>query len=165
MRIAAALGPRLDPYRSRFATWWGARSRREQQLLAGLAAVAAVALLIVLVVQPLQAARADALSRIRTYDTLDARIRAAGPAIGAPAQRSGAPEAIVTASAAQFGVTAATQPAAAGRLRVTVSGASYDAIVRWLDDVARTSSLRVATMRLTKGASAGSVDADVVFAA
>ncbi|WCT72876.1 type II secretion system protein GspM [Sphingomonas naphthae] len=168
MRIAAAIGPRLDPYRSRFLIWWGGRSRREQRLLAGLAAVAAVALLIVCVVKPLQAARADALSRIRTYDTLDARIRAAGPALaggGGAAQRSGDPASIVSASAAQYGVAASAQPVAGGRMRVAVSGAAYDGVVRWLDDLARTSSLRVTTMRLTRGTAAGTVDGDLVFAA
>lgn len=153
--------PTLDAGLSRSDTWWRARSPRERTLLAGLAVLLVAVVLVYGVVKPIQGARAAALADIRTYETLNARIRAAGTLSPVkPQHRTGAPDAIATQSAAAFGVVPAATPIAGGT-RVTVADASYDSLVHWLADVTTTSDLRVRRITLQRLAVPGHVSAQV----
>jgi general secretion pathway protein M len=153
--------PTLDAGLSRTDSWWQARSPRERMMLAGLAALLAAVVLIYGVVKPIQGARAGALADIRTYETLNARIRAAGTLSSAkPQRRTGAPEAIATQSAGGFGVALTTAPIAGG-VRATVADASYDSLVHWLADVTTTSDLRIRRVTLQRLGQPGHVSASV----
>jgi len=153
--------PTLDAGLSRTDSWWQARSSRERMMLAGVAALLAAVVLIYGVVKPIQGARAAALADIRTYETLNARIRAAGTLSSAkPQRRTGAPEAIATQSAGGFGVALTTAPIAGG-VRATVADASYDSLVHWLADVTTTSDLRIRRVTLQRLGQPGHVSASV----
>ena len=145
----------------RVRSWWDTLSHRERVLVGTLGALLAIVVLVYGVVKPLQAARAQAIADIRTYDTLNARIRAAGvlgPA--GPPPRTGAADAVLTASAQGAGVPITVQPVAGGA-RASVSAASYDALMTWLADLARTSTLTVTRVDVARTATPGQVTAIV----
>ena len=148
----------------RFDAWWQARLPRERVLLSILAGVAALALLVGGLVRPIIAARADARADIRGYETLMARVRAAGTLSGtpAPALATGTPEASIQAAAGRAGIVA-NVVAADGGWRASVADGGYDAVVRWIDDVARTAGLSVHSVSLVRGAAPGRVAASVEF--
>jgi len=153
--------PTLNAGLSRIGSWWQARSPRERTMLAGLGVLLAAVVLVYGVVKPIQGARAAARADIRTYETLTARIRAAGSLSAVkPQRRTGAPEAIATQSASAFGFALTTAPIPGG-VRVSVADASYDSLVRWLADVTTTSDLRVQRVTLQRLGVPGHVSATV----
>ncbi|WP_294330281.1 type II secretion system protein GspM [uncultured Sphingomonas sp.] len=153
--------PTLDAGLSRTGAWWHARTVRERRLLAVLAVLLGAVLLVYGVVKPIQAARAAALADIRTYETLNARIRAAGSLSSAkPQRRTGAPEAIAVQSAAAFVVPLTTAPSAGGT-QATVADANYDSLIHWLADVTTTSDLRIRRITIQRLAAPGHVSAQV----
>lgn len=153
--------PTLDAGFSRAGSWWQARSPRERAMLGALAVLLGAVVLVYGVVKPIQGARASALADIRTYETLNARIRAAGTlSLAKPQRRSGAPEAIATQSAGAFGVALTTAPISGG-VRASVADASYDSLVHWLADVTTTSDLRVQRVTLQRLGAPGHVSATV----
>jgi general secretion pathway protein M len=164
MRLILSRMPALDAALLRFDAWWSGLTMRERVMVSVLATFAALLILVFGVVKPLQSARAQALADIRTYETLTARVRAAGT-LGAtqPARRQGAPAQIVATSATGFGLVAAPQPIAGG-VRVMLADASYDSLMAWLADLGATSNLRVRRLQLTRGPAAGRVAATVDFA-
>lgn len=157
--------PAVEAARTRFSAWWDGLSQRERVMVGTLGALLAIVVLVYGVVKPLQAARAQAVSDIRTYETLSARIRAA-PALGpsGPPPRTGAPETIVASAAAGVGLTATAQVIPGGA-RATIADASYDAVLNWLADLARTSSLKVTKLTITRSPTPGQVTTIVEFTA
>lgn len=155
----------IEPWRARAADWWVGLSPRERVLVGTLGALLAVVVLLYGILQPLQAARAQALADIRTYETLSARIRAAG-ALGpaGPPPRQGPPETIVTTSAASAGLTVTAQPIPGG-VRATVAQSSYDASLNWMADLVRTSNLRATNVIVRESPTAGQVTTIVDFVA
>lgn len=151
-----------DGWRPAASGWWRARARRERLLLAILGGVALVVQIAMLVVRPLRAARAAALADIRTYATVGARLRAAGPAPAAT-PRAGDLAAIVRASAARFAVPVRAATSEGGGVRVRAPGVAYEALVRWLADLDRTDGVRAAQLSLVKAAAPGDVDATLVL--
>jgi len=165
MRLIISRVPALDAALIRFDNWWSGLSRREQILVAGLGTLLALAVLVYGVVKPLQAARADALADIRTYETLSARIRAAGTLTTAPApRRQGPPAQVASSSAAGFGMTIAPE-AIPGGVRVTIADASYDTVMAWVADLSASSDLRVRRISIQRRPSPGRVSASVDFGA
>lgn len=158
--------PTLDAWTARLSRWWAGLSTRERWLVGTLGGVVAVLALVFLVVKPLQAARAEALADIRTYETLTARVRAAGtlvPRGSRPQQRSGSPAEGAQAAAGDAGIAATLAPGGAG-LTAQVAEARYEAVVGWIADVERTTPLRARRVELRKGGAAGMVSASVEFA-
>lgn len=162
----ATLFPTLEAAFVRVVGWWQNRSRREQWLLGLLGGLLTLWLVAATVVLPLQRARAAALADIRTYESLTARLRSAGTlgAGPAPAMASGSPNAILSNSAAQFGLLPVVNSDPAG-LRVTVADAPYESLIRWIASVEQTSSLRVIRMRLARRPAGGVVSADLLVRA
>lgn len=138
------------------AALWAARNARERILIGGAGALALLVLVITLVVRPLQAMRAEALAEIRTYETLNARIRAAGPDFAGARRREGAPDAVIAASAAEFGL-AARPIAGGGLVRVVIEDAPFDTLIRWIADLERSSGLRIARISLERRDAPGRV--------
>lgn len=163
MRIVGTIGSTLAPHGVRVAQWWRERSARERRLLAALGIVLAVAALVALMIRPLQAARASALADIHVYDALAAQLRAGGPVTAAVPRRTGDAAAIVAASLPEFGLAAASSVAQGAGVRVELRQVGYDALVRWLADLDRTSDLRVARLRIVPAAP-GLIDATLVLA-
>lgn len=156
--------PTLDAGLTRGGQWWQARSLRERRLLAILSAVLGTLLFVYGVVKPIQGARATALADIRTYETLNARIRAAGTLTTArPQRRTGTPAEIAMQSAGSFGVALTAAPADGG-VRASIADAGYDSVVHWLADVTTTSDLRVRRLTIQKLAAPGRVSATVELA-
>jgi general secretion pathway protein M len=155
--------PMLEAGILRVGRWWAGLSRRERLLVGGLGAILAVLALTFLVIKPLQGARASAFADIRQYETLNARIRAAGRlAPSQPALRSGPPAAIVAQSATGFGLTPTTTDSGAG-VRAVLADAPYDAVMAWIADVSKTSSLGVTRAAIQRGTAPGHVSATVEF--
>jgi len=165
MRLILARMPALDAALIRFDAWWSNLSRRERIMLAGLAVFLSAVILIYGVVKPLQSARASALQDIRTYETLTARIRAAGTlSASQPQRRQGSPNDVITGSAPSFGLTPSVAPLPGGA-RATIADGSYDSVLAWLADLSATSSLRIKRVDIQKGAAPGRVSATVDFGA
>lgn len=164
-KIVITRPPALDRAIARFDAWWSGLSQRERVMLAGLAIVLGGLVLVFGVVKPLQAARAEALQDIRTYETLSARIRAAGGITPTPAarQRRGAPAEVIANSAGEFALAATTAPIPGG-LRATIADGSYEALMTWLADLQRTSRLSVRRVEVKRGTAPGHVAATVDFA-
>jgi len=155
--------PAVDAALARAGLWWNGLSPRERVLVGTLGVLLAIAVVVYGVVKPLQAIRADALADIRTYETLNARIRAAGTLGQAgPPPRTGPAPAIVTASASSVGLTVTTE-ATPGGVRASATDAGYDAVLAWLADLARTSGLSVTRVDLQRGSAPGRVNAVVEF--
>ncbi len=155
--------PTLEPARQKAIAFWQARSGREQLLLGVLGGLSALWLLIAQVILPVQRARAQALSDIRTYESLNARLRSAGPLGNAPAQpaTSGPPAQILSASASPFGFVPVVNSEGAN-FRVIVADAPYEQVMRWIAAFESTSRLRVSTLRLDKRPTSGFVSAELV---
>ncbi|MET0309955.1 MAG: type II secretion system protein M [Sphingomonas sp.] len=156
--------PALYAGMARFGSWWNGLSGRERLMLGVLAALLAGIVLVYGVIKPLQSARAEALSDIRTYETLTARIRAAGT-LGAPAapRRQGPPAQVVSSSATSFGIVA-TPDAIPGGVRATIADGTYDSLMAWLADLSATSELRVRRLSIQRRPAAGRISASVDFA-
>jgi general secretion pathway protein M len=154
----ATLFPTFEPARQKLVGWWQARSRREQWLIGVLGGLLVLWMLLSLIVLPIQRARAEALADIRTYEGLTARLRSAGPIGSQPAtaQLAGPPAAILSASAAPFGIVPVVN-AEGSELRVTVADASYESLLRWIAAVEQGSRLRVTAMRLDRRPAPGFV--------
>lgn len=161
IRVIRNQMPTLDAALIRFDNWWDGLSPRERMLVSVLGAILAVVVLVYGVVKPIQGARAAALADIRTYETLNARVLAAGTLTTAKApRRQGAPATVAQQSATALGLTIAAQPADGG-LRVTLTDAQYDTVLAWLADLAGTSDLRVRGIALTRGTQPGRVSGTV----
>lgn len=159
----AAMFPTAEPARQKAIAWWQGRSLREQWLLGTLAALFVIWLAVTQIVQPLLRTRADALNDIRTYDALNARLRAAGPLNAGPAtpQASGPPAAILSTTGTQFGIVPVVN-ADGGGFRVTIGEAPYENVIRWIAAVEATSRLRFVKMRLDRRPLSGFVSADLM---
>jgi general secretion pathway protein M len=158
--------PTLDAWGAKIAGWWSGLSARERWMVGTLGLVLGVLLLVFAVVKPLQAARAEALADIRTYETLTARVRAAGilvPKGSQPQVRQGAPADAVQAAASDAGIAATIAMGGAG-LTAQIAEAPYEAVIGWIADVERTTPLRAHCVELRKGGAAGRVSASVEFA-
>ncbi len=164
MRLILAKMPALDAALIRFDGWWGGLSRRERWMVGGLAALLGAVFLVYGLIKPIQSARASALADIRTYETLTARIRAAGTLSPAAAPRRQGPAAsVVTGAANSFGLAATTQPITGG-VRATIADGSYDNVMAWLADLSASSTLAVRRVSITRGSQPGRVAASVDFA-
>lgn len=165
MRVILTRMPALDAALMRFDAWWGTLSRRERILTGTMGTLLTALVLIYGVIKPLQSARADAIADIRTYETLNARILAAGTLARAPApRRQGAPLKVASDSAAALGLTAVPE-AIPGGVRVTLTDANYDNLMAWLADLAATSDLRATRVSIQRGKAPGRVSALVDFGA
>lgn len=163
MRIVLRDNPRIEAALARFDNWWQGLTTRERVMIGTLATLLAVVVLVYGVVKPVQAARAQARADIRQAETLMARIRAAGRLEASPAaQASGPPQAIVTAAAATAGLQP-TVTQGAGGLTAVLTDAPYPAIVTWLNDVSRTSTVGVRRVAIQRGATSGRVSATIEF--
>lgn len=151
---------------AQIGAWWHGLTSRERWLVGTLGVLIGGAVLVFGIIQPLQRARADALADIRTYETLTARVRAAGTlAPGAAAQvRPGPPPAAAEAAARDAGITVVLTPGADG-LTAQVTDAPYQAVVNWIADVERTTPLRVRRVEMLRGGATGRVGATVEFTA
>ena len=164
--IRITRSPALDAWGAKIAGWWSGLSPRERWMVGTLGAILAALILVFLVVKPLQAARAEALADIRTYETMTARVRAAGvlvPQGSQPQMRAGAPAEAAQAAAGEAGITAQIAPGGAG-VTAQVAEAPYEAVVGWISNVERTTPLRARRVELRKGGAAGRVSASVEFA-
>lgn len=156
--------PALESAIARFDGWWNQRSPRERVMLSVLAALLAILILVFGVIGPLQRARATALADIRTYETINARLRAAGP-LGGPRTgpaRTGPPAQVLSVSAAGFGLSPRVE-AIPGGVRAVLTDAPYDSVISWLGDLGATAKLRVRRVSLQRGSSGGHVNATIGF--
>ncbi|GGO98755.1 type II secretion system protein GspM [Stakelama pacifica] len=148
---------------ARLDGWWSARSARERVMVGTLGVLMAALILIFGVVKPLQSARTEARNDIRAYETLLARMRAAGTlVVNAPQQPEGTPDQIVAQAAAGAGI-AVTVTGAGEAPIAKAEGVPYDGLVRWLADATR-AGLSVRDARIVKANAPGRVDAVVEFA-
>lgn len=156
--------PALDGVSGRLVLWWQNAAPRERWLVGVMGVLLALVVLVYGVVKPLQAARADALADIRTYETLTARIRAAGtlttPRTGP--RREGSPAKVASDAASGFGLAVTPQDVAGG-VRVTIADAPYESVMAWLGDLSASSNLRVRRLDLRRGTVAGRVAGTVEF--
>lgn len=153
----------IDAHLHRLGLWWDGLLPRERVLVGTLGALLAVAVLVFGVVKPLQTMRGQAFADIRTYETLNARLRAAGTLGNAgPPPRTGPPADIVTQSAASAGLTVQTE-AVPGGVRATVVEGNYDAVLNWMADVARSSGLTATRVDIQRRPASGMVSAIVEY--
>jgi general secretion pathway protein M len=162
MRVILRQVPTIEAWLIRFDGWWGARSRREQVMLGVLGALVLGIILVFGVIKPLQAARAAAIADIRTYETYNARLRAAGRLAPSAPARTGPPQTMVGDSAIAQGLAANVEPIPGG-VRATVADGSYDAVIAWIADVGATTRLSVRRVSVQRRQGPGRVSATVEF--
>lgn len=157
--------PAMEAALARFGGWWSERTPRERRMLAGLALFLGAVLVVYGIVKPIQAARADALARIHSYETLTARIRAAGTLAGqaTPPLRQGPAARLANDAASAAGLVVTAEPSGAGA-RVTIRDGRYDAMLGWIAELDRTTDLRVRTIAIDRGSAPGMVHAVVELA-
>jgi general secretion pathway protein M len=156
--------PAVESAIARFDAWWNERSPRERVMLGAMAALFGIAILVFGIIGPLQNARAKALADIRTYETINARLRAAGP-LTEPRTgpvRTGPPAQVLSVSAASFGLSPRVE-AVPGGARAVLTDVPYDSLISWLGDLGATAKLRVRRVSLQRGSSAGHVNATIGF--
>lgn len=155
----------LDSWIARARTFWSERVPRERMLIATLGLLLAAALLVTLVVRPLLAARAEAIADIRIHESLNARLRAAGPSLAAHApRRSGDAVTVITGSASEYGVPIQGSEPEGEAIRITIAEASFDGLVRWLAELEKSSDLRVIEARIERRPIPGFVSARLLVA-
>jgi general secretion pathway protein M len=145
--------------------WWRERSERERILLGVLGTLLAIAILVTLIVQPLLAARAQAKADIRTYETLNIRLRAAGngPVTQGPVQLSGPPATIVQTAAGQAGVAVVRSEPDGARTRAIVEQAPFPAVLQWLATLDSQAGVRIVETRIERTPAPGMVAVKLVF--
>lgn len=156
--------PVLERRRTEFGRWWGNRTPRERRLLLALGGTALLLLLILGIYRPLSDARAQAIADINTYEVLTAQLRVAGPELARlrALDRSASP-AIVTNSAASFGLTIGRLDPQEELIRVTLQDTDFTKLVQWLVQVETTSTMRLAEIQIDRGPNPGIVDAQVTL--
>lgn len=155
---------RIEAAIARFDAWWSALSQRERVLVSMMAALIGAVVLIYGVVKPLQDARASARADIRTYETLNARIRAAGTLVAPQGERrTGTPAEIVGAAAQAQALQPVIEPTPEG-VRATIAEARYDAVLAWIADAGRSGGLAAMRVELVRRPEPGMVQAVVDFA-
>jgi general secretion pathway protein M len=154
--------PAVEAALVRFDLWWSGLSRRERILVGVAAALLAGVVLVYGVIKPIQSARAAAIADIRTYETLNARILAAGRLGPATARRSGPAADVATGAGTSFGLVVTAEPIPGG-VRASIADASYDSVMAWLADLSATSALGVARVEIVRRPAPGRVSATVDF--
>lgn len=153
------------PTIDRLRVWWVGLTPRERVLVGTLGVLLTIAVMVFGVVKPIQASRAESFADIRTYETLMARVNAApalGPQAAGPQQRTGTAAEIVTQSAASVGLQVQVEATPTG-IRATVADAPYDAVVNWMADIARTSTLAATRVDIQKRTVPGRVFAQIEY--
>lgn len=163
MRVILSRMPVLDAALIRFDSWWSGLAKRERVLVASLASLLTALVLIFGIIKPIQSARAQAIADIRTYETLNARILAAGTLAPAAPRRAGPALTVAGTSAASFGLQV-TPEAIPGGVRVTIANGSYDSLMAWLADLSVSSDLRVRRVSIQRRPEPGRVSARVDLA-
>ena len=148
---------------------WEALAPRERRVLAGGAAVLLAVLLYVAAWEPLAQSRDAWRLRVTAAETDLAWMRAAAPRVqaggaAAPARADGRSLlARVDASAREAGLGPAllrVEPVGAGQVRVTFEQAGFDALMHWLETLAR-DGVRVGEFSAQRADGVGRVDARV----
>jgi general secretion pathway protein M len=161
--IVLRANPRIETALARFDRWWQGLTQRERVMVGTLAALIAGVVLVYGVVKPVQAARAQARADIRQAETLMARVRAAGRLESTPQTIvAGPPQTIVANAAGAAGLQPTVTPSGNG-VTATLKDAPYPAVVNWLSQVARTSTVGVRRVAMQRGATSGRVNATIEF--
>ena len=152
----------LEASLSRLDGWWSGLSRRERVLVGTLGAIIAALVLVFGVIKPIQGARAQANSEIRTYETLLARIRAAGTlTVGPTSAPTGTPAQIIAGAATRSGI-AVTLGDGSGPISASANDVAYDGVVNWLA-TATAGGLSVTNARIVQANDPGRVNVQVEF--
>lgn len=162
MRSGIAWSPSVGLLITRGRTWWEARAPREQSLLLCLATVLLLSIAFAGFLSPLQEARAAARAEIRLYDSLAARMRAAGPNLKAPTTgtvRSGSVQMIVTTTAAESALQIRQIEQQGAVTNVVLDAADFTRLLQWLDRLDRDAGLTIAAASLERQTLPGVVNA------
>lgn len=147
-----------------FGGWWRARSLRERALLAAAALLLALAAVHGSLLRPLLDARAEARARIAEYERSLALLAAAPPPEAAPALE-GSATALLTESAAEFGLTILRiEPDGAGA-GLVLADAPFADLIEWIGAVERQTGLRLTRAQLDRRPEPGIVGANLGFGA
>lgn len=155
--------PALRDRTAQVRTWWAGLSDRERLLLTVLGSLLGLVILVYGIIQPIRAAKEGALADIRTYETLNARLRAAGPNIATTRPATvGAPDAFIVQTAASNGLTVRAVAAGQGA-EATADNVPFDLALRWIGDVGRSGALAARRVDLVR-TGPGRVSVRVSFA-
>jgi len=152
------------------AEWYGNLARRERRMV--LAGAAALAVLVVYlgVVQPVLSAHARLQNQVRQRRELLAYIDSAAPRLRAvggksrPAPGSGGDRsafATVSAAAQKSPISDSVQrleQTSDGGVRMSLSGASFDALMQWLGTLANEDGITVEQANVKRASDPGTVD-------
>ena len=161
-----ALSSRLS---SRLATGLGqviaSRSRREQLLLGLCLALVTGFALTHWGWRPLASARADLLAAIARHEqALTALARLPEPPASAPAADPRPIAEILTASAAEYGLTIHRLETRSGGAELVLEQVAYDTLILWLDGLETGHRLRLLAIDLARRPQAGAVTARLTLA-
>lgn len=138
--------------------WTRERSRREQIMIAFFGGLVLATLFWFAIPRPLLEARANAVDRIATYETIQGRIAGAGSGPAVARLPDGPLETVIATQAATLGITPTEVVADGDDARVTLTGARYDAVVPWLAALEGSGQITIVEARMTRGQAEGTVD-------
>jgi general secretion pathway protein M len=145
--------------------WFGARSAREQRLILIMAAIALPLLAWLLIVMPLSRAYERALTQHLEAVDRNGRIRAlaGGPVVPPPRAPAGEVTLLVAESAAQAGLTlASNNPSGPDAVTIAIAQAAPTAVAQWLSGF-EARGMRVEDLRMSSaGPGSVSVSARIV---
>lgn len=151
------------------AAWYASLARREQKLVLVGSAVIVLLVAYLGVIQPIVSARARLLHQVQQRRQLLAYINSAAPrlrAAGSPTNRSGLNSGhsvftTVSAAAQNSPISGAVQrleQTSDGDVQLSVSGASFDALIRWLGTLAAKDGISVTQANVQRAANPGTVN-------
>lgn len=150
--------------RSGIPSWFAGREPRERLLIVVGIAIAAAYLAWIGIYGPLAAMREKALTDIRTYEAISARIAAAGenfaeagasPAAAVPGAT------LITDSASAVGLVIRRLEPEGGRTSIEIDNADFAVLVGWLASLEKEHSLKVSTIELDRRTEPGVVSARI----
>lgn len=123
---------RVTPAVSAAAVWMRQRSRREQVLIAFFGGFVLLTLFWFAAPRPLLEARSSAMARIATYESIKARVAAAGAGPVVAPLPDGPVETALSIQASTFALTPASVARQGGDIVIAINDARYDSVVPWL---------------------------------
>lgn len=152
---------------ARFApalAWWHARAPREQLLLGVMGGLVALWLAVTAVWQPLRAARISLDAQISRHDRALLMLQSDPVAADRSAPADTRPlNVLITDTTAAFQLTIRRLEPDGPRIRVALDEAPFDAVILWLETVARDQGLRVTQIDLARRPAPGVVNATMTL--
>ncbi|HJV50521.1 MAG TPA: type II secretion system protein GspM [Noviherbaspirillum sp.] len=162
------MNPTLNALKQSFATFWGERNKREQNLLAAAAAVIVLGLIYVLLIDPALSGRKDMERKLPALREQAAEVQALSREVGALGSKAAAPVPALTresleSSLAGRGLKPQSVVMTGDLAKVQLNGAAFSSLVGWLADMQKGERLAVVDANIEAQAKTDIVNATLTL--